>query len=143
MSDLVLPDPMPPFGRYVPSTRAGDLLFTAGHFAVEDGAAVTGKLGVDLDAERGYEVARLAALSLLATVQEALGDLDRVEQVVRVYGVVNAAPDFTEHTRVIDGASDLLERVFGGRGRHARLAVGVASLPANLALEVEAVLHVR
>ena len=143
MSDLVLPDPMPPFGSYVPSTRAGDLLFTAGHFAVEDGAAVTGKLGIDLDAERGYEVARLAALSLLATVQEALGDLDRVRQVVRVHGVVNAAADFTGHTRVIDGASDLLVQVFGDRGHHARLAVGVASLPADLTLEIEAVLHVR
>jgi enamine deaminase RidA (YjgF/YER057c/UK114 family) len=143
MSDLVLPDPLPPFGSYVPSTRAGDLLFTAGHFAVEDGAAVTGRLGVDLDTERGYEVARLAALSLLATVQDALGDLDRVVQVVRLQGVVNAAPDFTEHTRVIDGASDLLVEAFGERGRHARLAVGVASLPAGLALEIDAVLHVR
>jgi enamine deaminase RidA (YjgF/YER057c/UK114 family) len=143
MSDLVLPDPLPPFGSYVPWTRAGDLLFTAGHFAVEDGAAVTGRLGVDLDAERGYEVARLAALSLLATVQDALGDLDRVVQVVRVQGVVHAAPDFTGHTRVIDGASDLLIQALGDRGRHARLAVGVASLPAGLALEIDAVLQVR
>lgn len=143
MPSRVLPDPLPAFGSYLPSTRVGDLLFTAGHFAVDDGTVVTGRLGVDLDAEDGYRVAGLAALNLLATVREALGDLDRVEQVVRVFGVVNADPGFTDHTRVIDGASDVLIDVLGERGRHARLAVGVSSLPGNLALEVEAVVHVR
>jgi enamine deaminase RidA (YjgF/YER057c/UK114 family) len=90
----------------------------------------------------GYHAAELAARSLLATLQHELGDLDRVRQIVSVFGVVNAVPTFVEHTAVINGASDLLVQVFGERGKHARLAVGVSSLPANLALEITAVVEI-
>lgn len=89
------------------------------------------------------EAARLAALSVLATVQEALGSLERVDRFLRVYGVVNSVPDFADHTAVIDGASDVFIGAFGQRGEHARLAVGVSSLPAGIAVEVEATIAVR
>ncbi len=102
-----------------------------------------GKVGVDVNTDRAREAARSAAINMLATIREALGTLDRVERVVNLYGVVNAAPDYVEHTRVIDAASDVLLEVFGDAGRHARLAVGVASLPANMCLEIQAVLQVR
>ena len=99
--------------------------------------------GEDLTVEEGRRAARLAALSLLATVQQELGSLERVDRFLRVYGVVNATPAFTDHTTVIDAASDVFVQVFGERGQHARLAVGVSSLPANLALEVEATIAVQ
>jgi enamine deaminase RidA (YjgF/YER057c/UK114 family) len=104
---------------------------------------VIGRLGDTLTVDEGRHAARLAALSLLATVQATLGDLARVERFLRVFGVVNATPDFADHTSVIDAASDVFVQVFGDRGRHARLAVGVASLPAGLAVEVEATIAIR
>ena len=97
----------------------------------------------DLDVEQGREAARLASLNALASMREALGTLDRVVRVVSVRGVVNATPDFTGHTQVLDAASDVLVEVFDEAGRHARLAVGVSSLPANMALELELTAHVR
>ncbi|MBV9846112.1 MAG: RidA family protein, partial [Kutzneria sp.] len=102
-----------------------------------DGDSVCGKLGEDLDVKDGRRAARLAALNALATLRAELGSLDRVARIVSVRGFVNAAPTFTEHTRVVDSASDLFVAVFGDRGRHARIAFGVSSLPANLALEIE------
>lgn len=106
-----------------------------------DTSMCTGKVGLDVDTERAREAARSAAIDMLATIRNALGTLDRVERVLSVNGVVNATPEFVEHTRVIDAASDLLSEVFGDAGRHARLAVGVASLPANMCLEIQAVLQ--
>ena len=101
-----------------------------------------GKLGADLDVEAGRRAARFAAISALATIRSALGTLDAVKQIVSVRGVVNATPDFMSHTQVIDGASAVFVDVFGDAGRHARLAVGVSSLPANLALEIELTIEV-
>lgn len=139
LTGLDLPEVFPPAGTYRSAIVHGDVLYTAGHIPLgADGTLVLGRLGEDLSIEDGQHAARLAALSLLATVQEALGSLDRVDRFIRVYGVVNATPAFTGHTAVIDAASDLFVQVFGERGEHARLAVGVSSLPANLALEVEA-----
>ena len=95
-----------------------------------------------MDADAGYEAARVAGLATLATLKHELGSLEKVRQFVRVYGVVNATPEFREHTKVINGASDLFVEVFGDAGQHARLAVGVASLPANLCLEIEPIVEI-
>jgi enamine deaminase RidA (YjgF/YER057c/UK114 family) len=144
LTGLDLPDVFPPAGTYRSAVRHGDLLYTAGHIPLAaDGTLVLGRLGEDLTVEQGREAARYAALSVLATVQQELGSLERVDRFLRVYGVVNAAPSFTDHTTVIDAASDVFVQVFGERGEHARLAVGVSSLPANLAVEVEATIAVH
>ena len=144
LTGLTLPEVFPPAGTYRSAVLHDGLLHTAGHIPLgADGTLVLGRLGEDLTVEQGRAAARLAALSLLATVQQELGSLDRVDRFLRVYGVVNATPAFTDHTGVIDAASDVFVQVFGERGEHARLAVGVSSLPANLALEVEATIAVR
>ena len=124
--------------------RAGELLILGGHIPFSPPETlVLGKLGADLDIEAGRRAARFAAINALATIMSRLGTLDAVRQVVSLRGVVNATPDFTGHTQVIDGASEVFVDVFGDSGRHARLAVGVCSLPANLALEIELTLVVR
>ena len=139
---LELPPPFPPAGTYVNAVRTGNLLVLAGHIPIGGEQIVLGKLGDDLDVDAGRAAARLAALSALATLRAELGSLDHVTQIVSLRGVVNATPDFTGHTHVIDAASDVFVDVFGDRGRHARLAVGVSSLPANLALEIELLVEV-
>ncbi len=140
---LELPPPFPPAGTYVNAVRTGSLLVLGGHIPIgADQQIVLGKLGDDLDVDAGRGAARLAALSALATLRAELGSLDRVAQIVSLRGVVNATPDFTGHTQVIDGASEVFVHVFEERGRHARLAVGVSSLPANLALEIELLIEV-
>lgn len=140
---LPLPAPFPPAGEYVNAVRTGDLLVLGGHIPLgADGTLVLGKLGADLDVDAGRRAARLAALSALATLRTELGSLAAVQQIVSVRGVVNAVPEFTQHTQVIDGASEVFVEVFGEQGRHARLAVGVSSLPANLALEIELLVRV-
>ena len=136
---IELPAPLPAFGQYVPKVLARDVLWVGGHFGTRpDGTLHTGRCGEDITADDARSAARSAAINLLATIRDVLGSLDRVEHVVRVYGVVNATPEFVEHTSVIDAASDILVEVFGEAGRHTRLAVGVSSLPANLTLEIEA-----
>ena len=137
---LALPPPPPAVGSYVNAVRTGTLLYLAGHVPFRaDGSVVTGKLGRDLDTAAGYEAARRAGLGVLATLAQELGSLDRVRRLVRVLGVVNATADFLEHTQVVNGASDLFVEVFGDAGRHARLAVGVASLPFDIAVEIEVI----
>ena len=144
LTGLELPVVFPPAGTYRSAILHNGVPHTAGHIPLgADGTLVTGRLGETLTLAEGVHAARLAALSLLATVQEELGSLERVDRFLRVFGVVNATPDFTGHTALIDGASDVFTQVFGERGEHARLAVGVSSLPANLALEVEATIAVR
>lgn len=140
---IELPPVFQPVGTYVGALEHDRILRTSGHIPVAaDGTIVFGRLGEDLSVDEGVAAARLAALSLLATVAEALGSLDRVDRFLHVYGVVNSTAGFTQHTPVIDGASDVFVEVFGERGRHTRLAVGVSSLPANIALEVEATIAV-
>lgn len=142
--EIDLPDPFPPAGTYRSAVLHDGVLHTAGHIPLgADGTLVVGRLGEDLTVADGVAAARLAGLSLLATIRSELGSLDRVDRFLRVGGVVNATPGFTEHTAVVDGASDLFVEVFGEAGHHARLAVGVASLPAGIALEVEATIAVR
>ena len=141
--ELDLPAVFPPAGEYVNAVRTGNLLVLGGHIPIAaDGQVVLGKLGQDLDVAAGQRAARLAALSALATIRAELGTLDRVSRIVSVRGVVNATPDFQQHTQVVNGASECLVEVFGERGRHARLAVGVSSLPANLALEIELIAEI-
>lgn len=144
LTGLDLPDVFPPVGTYRSAVVHDGLLHTAGHIPLAaDGTLVVGRLGDTLTVDQGREAARFAALSLLASVQAELGSLHRVDRFVRVGGVVNATPDFVDHTRVIDAASDVFVQVFGDRGTHARLAVGVSSLPAGIALEIEATIAVR
>ena len=136
-------EPFKPAGQYVNATRSGNLLFVGGQVpAKPDGSIVRGKLGADMDVNAGYETARLAALNALATLRAELGSLDKVVRILRVYGVVNSTPEFMLHTQVINGASDLLVQVFGDAGKHARLAVGYASLPFKMCLEVELIAEV-
>ena len=134
---LVLPEPIAPVANYVTTARSGAILWTSGHTSPR-----RGKLGADVSVEDGYAAARETALSLLSTVQAALGSLDRVVRVVKVLGMVNATAEFAGHPAVINGASDLLVAVFGDRGRHARSAIGVSSLPAGAAVEIELILEV-
>jgi enamine deaminase RidA (YjgF/YER057c/UK114 family) len=143
-ASIRLPPALPAFGQYVPAVLHGDQLWVGGHFGTRaDGSIYAGRCGQDVSTAEAREVARSAAVNLLATVRETLGSLDRVVKVVHVFGVVNATAEFVEHTAVIDGASDVLVDVFGEAGRHARLAVGVSSLPANLVLEIQATLLVE
>ncbi len=141
---IELPAPMGPGGNYVPAMAAGDLLFLSGMGPVRpDGSLVTGKVGdggLELAAAR--EAARLTGLQLLAAMQTELGDLGHVRQVVKLFGMVNCRPGFNRTPAVIDGCSDLLVDVFGDVGRGARSAVGLAELPFDIAVEIEAVVRV-
>ena len=141
---IELPEPLPPAGLYVGAVRTGQLLFLSGAGPVRpDGSIVTGKVGRDLDAEAGRAAARLTGLQLLATMRAELGSLDRVGRVVKILGMVNGAPGFNRTPQVIDGCSELFIEVFGEAGRGARSAVGLAELPFDIAVEIEAVVEVR
>lgn len=142
---LVLPVLQAPRASYVPYRLAGDLLFLAGQGPFgPDGRVFTGKLGRDVTVEQGYQHARIVGLQILATVRQALGSLDRVQAVVKLLGMVNADPEFAEPPAVINGCSDLLLAVFGPEiGPHARSAVGMATLPGRMTVEIEAIFQVR
>jgi len=142
---LELPPAPKPMGTYVPAVQVGNLLFLSGLGPRRaDGTMVQGKVGAGLTIEQGREAARLVALNMLANIRAALGSLDRVERIVKTLGMVNSAPDFDQHPKVIDGFADLLVEVFGPeRGRGARSAVGMAALPNRIAVEVETILQVR
>jgi enamine deaminase RidA (YjgF/YER057c/UK114 family) len=141
---IELPEPYPPAGLYVGAVRTGQLLFLSGAGPVRpDGSIVTGKVGRDLDAAAGRDAARLTGLQLLATMRAELGSLDRVARVVKLLGMVNGAPGFNRTPQVIDGCSELFIEVFGEDGRGARSAVGLAELPFDIAVEIEAVVEIR
>ena len=141
---LKMPTAPGPKGVYRPSLQVGSLLYTAGHLPVRaDGSLVAGRLGADLDIEAGYAAARLAGLGILATVQRELGTLNRVQQVVKLLGAVNSTPEFDRQPAVINGCSELFVAVFGPEaGRGVRSALGVASLPLGVPVEIEAVFEV-
>lgn len=134
---LELPPPPVPLASYVPFTFAGDLIVTAGVVPMRDGRVIAGRLGSDLAVDAGIAAARTAALSLLALLAVAAGRLDRITGLVLLTGYVRSAPDFSRHSEVIDGASNLLLEVLGENGRHARVAVGVAELPREACLELQ------
>jgi enamine deaminase RidA (YjgF/YER057c/UK114 family) len=141
---IVLPPAAAPLANYVPFVITGDLLFLSGQGPKSpEGKWHVGKVGGDVSVEEAYEHARLAGIGLLAVAQSALGSLDRVRRVVKVLGLVNSVPVFKDHPKVINGCSDLMVKVFGESGRHARSAVGVNSLPENITVEIEAILEIR
>ena len=127
-----------PAGNYVHAVRTGNLLFLAGK-----GPLATGKVGIEFTKEQAYEFARETGLILLAVIKQELGTLRRVKRVVKVLGMVNATPDFGDQPFVINGCSDLFVEVFGEQGRHARSAVGMASLPHGIPVEIEAIIEVE
>jgi len=140
---LVLPKVPTPVANYVPFKIGGSTLYLAGQGPRRsDGTVFTGKVGRDVTAEEAYEHAKLTGLGLLAAAKLAAGELARIE-VLKVLGMVNAVPEFTDHPRVINGCSDLFVAVLGERGRHARSAVGMGSLPMNIPVEIEAVMHIH
>ncbi len=141
---IELPKVSAPVANYVPHVRTGNLVFLAGTGPVKpDGTFATGKVGKDVTVEDAYGHARLTGLMLLAMLRAAAGgSLDNVARAVKVLGMVNCGPEFTDHPKVINGCSDLFVEVFGDRGRHARSAVGMPSLPFNISVEIEAVFEV-
>jgi enamine deaminase RidA (YjgF/YER057c/UK114 family) len=141
---IVLPPAPKPAGNYVPFRLGGNLLFLSGvgpHRS--DGTMVTGKVGDEVSVEQGYEAAKLCGINLLVNMTAALGSLDRVDTVLKVFGMVNAVPGFTRHPQVINGCTDLFVSVFGDNGRPARSAVGMGSLPFNISVEIEAIVLVK
>ncbi len=139
---VVLPQAAAPAANYVPFMTSGNLLFTAGQLPLADGKLIaTGLLGRDLDVAAGKDAARMCAINILAQAKAALGDLDRIKNLVKINVFVASTSDFTEQHLVANGASDLLAAVLGDKGKHARAAVGMASLPLNAAVEIDAIIE--
>jgi enamine deaminase RidA (YjgF/YER057c/UK114 family) len=136
---IELPEPIPPAANYVRYHTTGNLLFISGTGPSNDHK--TGKVGSDVSVEEAYAAARSVGLQLLATAKEALGSLDRITKVIKVFGMVNGTPEFDQHPQVINGCSDLLVEVLGEAGRHTRSAIGMGSLPRQISVEIEATLE--
>lgn len=139
---ITLPKAAAPVASYVPVVVSGGMAYVSGQIAFVDGTLMTGKLGADVSLEDGQRAARACALMILAQL-EAAGLLEQVERVVKLGAFVSSTPDFFDHPKVANGASDLMEQVFGGAGQHARAAVGVAALPLNAAVEVDAIVALK
>ncbi|MCP9749056.1 RidA family protein [Lacihabitans sp. CS3-21] len=140
---IILPKVQPPIASYVNAVRTGNLIYLSGKGPTSsDGKFISGKVGVDLTLEEGKAAARNTGLNLLAALKAEIGDLDKVKRIVKVLGMVNCPTDFTQQPQVINGFSDLMVEVFGDKGKHARSAVGVGSLPANMAVEIEMIVEV-
>jgi enamine deaminase RidA (YjgF/YER057c/UK114 family) len=134
----------PPGGNYVPAVRSGNLVYLSGKGPTgPDGKTIAGKVGAEINVEEAYKHARIIGISHLATLQAELGSLDKVRRIVKVLGMVNATPDFKQHPAVINGFSDLMVEVFGDKGRHARSAVGMVSLPNGMTVEIEVIVEVE
>ena len=140
---IVLPPVFPPAGNYLGCVVDNDIVHVGGHGPIAGTDIVLGKVGGDLSLDDGRRAARMTALSILATLDAELGDLDRIERIIKVFGMVNVAPGFDQTPAVIDGCSDLLVEVFGDAGRHTRSAVGLAELPFGIAVEIELTARVR
>lgn len=141
---IELPVPSKPIANYVKYVRTGNLIYLSGHGPTKaDGTNITGKVGKDLTLEQGYEAAKTTGISLIATLKDAVGDLSKVKRIVKVLGMVNCTDSFTDQPKVINGFSDLMVAVFGEKGKHARSAVGMNSLPSNIAVEVEMIVEVE
>ncbi|MEQ9403443.1 MAG: RidA family protein [Cyclobacteriaceae bacterium] len=141
---ITLTEPSPPVANYVNAVRTGNLVFMAGKGPSKpEGGYITGKLGTDLTIEEGYEAGKLAAIAQLSSLKAEIGDLNKVVRIVKVLGMVNCTPDFTSQPEVINGFSDTMVEVFGDRAKHARAAVGMGSLPRNIAVEVEMIVEVQ
>lgn len=141
---IVLPAPSKPVANYVNAVRTGNLIFLAGKGPKKtDGTDITGKVGKDLTVEEGYEAAKWVAINQLAALKAEIGDLSKVKRIVKVLGMVNCESSFTDHPKVINGFSDFMVEIFGAKGKHARSAVGMGSLPNNIAVEVEMIVEVK
>lgn len=141
---IVLPDAPAPAANYVPFVQTGNTVFVSGQISSNAEGLILGKLGADMEVSEGQVAARSCGLALIAQVKAACGgDLDRVTRVIKLSGFVNSTPDFTQHPAVINGTSDLMAEVFGEEGAHARAAVGVASLPLGVAVEVEGIFEIK
>jgi enamine deaminase RidA (YjgF/YER057c/UK114 family) len=142
--NIQLVSPGAPVANFVHSVRSGNLVFLAGHGPRRpDGTWVQGKLGRDMSIEEGYEAARLTTVNLLSSLKAEIGDLNKVKRIVKVHGMVNSDESFTDQPLVMNGCSDLLVKVFGERGRHARAAVGMVSLPFGIPVEIEMVVEIE
>lgn len=141
---LTIPDPSPPGGNYIPARRTGNVVFLSGVTPSRpDGTPFKGKLGRDMDVDEGYAAAQNCALKLLCNLKGEIGDLDKVTKVIKLLGMVNSDPDFTQPPAVVNGCSDLLVEIFGDKGRHARSAVGLSTLPGGVAVEIEMIVEVE
>ena len=141
---IALPTPSKSIANYVGARRIGNTIFLSGHLPLrKDKSVVIGKLGKDLNVEEGYQAARLSAIALLATLKAEVGDLSKVKGIAKVFGMVNASDNFTDHSKVINGCSDLMVEVFGEKGRHARAASGFSSLPLGAAVEIEMIVELE
>jgi enamine deaminase RidA (YjgF/YER057c/UK114 family) len=141
---ITLPQVPEPMGNYVDAVQTGNLLYLSGKGPRKaEGGASTGKLGKNVTVEQGYQDARSVGLIMLAVMEKSLGNLDRVKRVVKILGMVNAVPEFGDQPKVINGCSDLMVEVFGEKGRHARSAVGMGSLPGQITVEIEAIIEVE
>jgi len=139
---ITLPPVATPAAAYVPYVQTGNLVFLSGHIAKKDGKPWVGQFGRTLTTEEGKAAARAVAIDLIGTLQAAVGDLNRVQRIVKVMSLVNSSPDFTEHHLVTNGASELLGEVFGARGTHARSAFGVAQIPLGACVEIELIAEI-
>lgn len=141
---IALPETGAPVANYVNAVRSGKLIFLAGKGPRQpDGKYITGQVGRDLTVQQGYEAAKLTAINQLAALKAEIGDLSRVKRIVKVLGMVNAGSEFTQHPQVVNGFSDLMVAVFGDKGKHARSAVGMSSLPLGMAVEVEMIVEIK
>ena len=141
--NIILPETAAPVAAYVPTVQVGNLLHISGQLRFDKGQVMTGRLGEDRDIAYGYQATRACGIMLLAQINKALGNLHRVERIVKLGVFVNSAGSFTDQPKVANGASELMEQVFGEIGRHARSAVGVPSLPLGAAVEVDAIVAIR
>lgn len=141
---LQLPEAPKPVAAYIPAKQAGDLLFISGQLPFRNGQLMyVGKVGAERTQQEGFQAAELCMLNALAIAKSIAGSLEKIQEIVQVRGFVNCTPDFTQQPEVINGASELLVKLFGDRGRHARAAVGVSSLPRNATVEVEMITRVK
>ena len=142
--NIELNEPSAPMANYVNAVRTGNLIFLSGKGPKKaDGKNITGKVGTDLTIEEGYQAARIVGINQLAVLKTELGNLNRVKRIVKVLGMVNCPSNFTDQPKVVNGYSDLMVEVFGKRGKHARAAVGMGSLPGDIAIEVEMIVEVE
>ena len=140
--NITLPPVATPAAAYVPFVQTGNLVFLSGHIAKQDGKPWVGKLGLDMDTATGKTAARSIAIDLLSTLNAHLGSLDRVKRIVKLMGLVNSTPEFTEHHLVVNGCSELLGEIFGDAGKHARSAFGVAQIPLGACVEIEMIIEI-
>lgn len=142
--NITLPNTPKPIANYVPSVKSGNLIFLSGQGPMTpDGDFISGKVGVDISVEEGYDAARMVGMQLLSALKSEIGDLNKVKRIIKLLGMVNAIDSFKDHPNVINGCSDLLVEVFGEKGKHARSSVGVASLPNQIPVEIEMIVEIE